>query len=271
MVTRRSSSELKSCCANLYELPITSLILGPSFHPGGAQLTQRLAEAGIVGRNTRVLDVASGTGASARLLAAHFGCDVVGVDYSHKNVSLASANTNDNRVRFVHGDAEALPFDDACFDVVLCECALCTFPNMATALAEMKRVLSRRGRLAISDIVLEAPIPAALDNVMGRVLCIAGALDKRGYIDALEQAGFANVRYRDHSRVLREMIDDIEHRIERAKRLAETSALELPEQLRDAGATLRAARDYVLGGGAGYMIISGRSAVPAAVTPQLNW
>jgi arsenite methyltransferase len=258
VVTDRSPDHLKSCCASLYELPVTSLILGPSFHPGGAQLTRKLAEAGIVGRRTRVLDVASGTGESARLLASHFGCEVVGVDYSHKNVSLASASTNDERVRFVEGDAEALPFDDETFDVVMCECALCTFPDMSTALAEMKRVLTPRGRVAISDVVLEASIPAALDNLMGHVLCITGALDKRGYVDALEQAGFTNVRYRDHSRVLRETIDSIEQRVDRAKRLAEKGEIELPEGLRDAGPTLRAARDYVLRGGAGYMIISGR-------------
>ncbi len=257
-----AAQRLKTCCANLYELPITTLLLGPSFHPGGPELSKRLGHAAIVGRQTRVLDVASGAGTSARVLAEHFGCEVVGLDYSAKNVARARQLTAEanltKQVSFVHGDAEALPFEAASFDVVMCECALCTFPDMATALGEMGRVLRPGGRLAVSDIVLNAPVPSALDNLMGHVLCITGALSAQGYRQALQRAQFSALRYRDVSQVLVDMLAGIERRIARVQQLAAAGELLLPEALTDPGPTLCAARDFVDAGGVGYALLTGR-------------
>ena len=257
-----ATQALKSCCAQLYELPITTLLLGNSFHPGGPELTKRLGQAAIIGRETRVLDVASGNGTSARVLAEQFGCTVVGVDYSEKNVALAGRLSQEaglsHKVSFVHGDAEALPFNGDSFDVVLCECALCTFPDMATALREMRRVLTPGGRVALSDMVLNAPVPEALDNVMGHVLCITGALSAQGYRRALEEGSFVAVRYRDVSQVLVQMLNDIERRIGRAQQLAAAGQLNLPESLRAPEPTLHAARGFVESGGVGYALLTGR-------------
>jgi ubiquinone/menaquinone biosynthesis C-methylase UbiE len=50
------------------------------------------------------------------------------------------------------GDAEALPFDDAVFDTVLCGLSLCTIPDPATAIGEMRRVLVPGGRCRRHDI-----------------------------------------------------------------------------------------------------------------------
>ena len=212
------TAALKSCCANLYELPITSVLLGPSFHPGGPRLTRRLGELALISRESHVLDVASGTGESARVLNSHFGCRVTGVDLSMKNVARASLEAS-SRLQFVVGDAEDLPIGDAAVDVVFCECALCTFPQMDVALAEMRRVLEKRGRIAISDIVLTRAIPPELDNVMSHVLCIRGALSSQAYCEALERAGFSAIRHRDASDTLLRMVDDIEQRIPRARAL----------------------------------------------------
>lgn len=49
------------------------------------------------------------------------------------------------------GDAEHLPFGDASFDTVVCALALCTIPDPATAIAEMRRVLVPGGRLLLLD------------------------------------------------------------------------------------------------------------------------
>ena len=257
-----SACGAKSCCAQLYELPITTIVLGDSFHPGGAALTKRLGQAAIIARDSRVLDVASGIGTSARVLAEQFGCTVVGVDYSAKNVALANQAAKDaglaHKVSFVRGDAEALPFAAQTFDVVVCECALCTFPNMAIAVEEMRRVLRPGGRVAISDMVVNAAIPAALDNVMGHVLCITGALSAQGYRDALLVGGFGAVRYRDVSHVLVKMIDDIQRRIGRARELAEAGRIEWPASLDNPGPTLHAARAFVASGGVGYALLTGR-------------
>lgn len=258
------AAELRSCCVSLYELPITTLLLGPSFHPGGSALTRRLAELALVGRGLRVLDVASGTGQSARMLASHFGCEVTGVDLSAQNVALASERSETGgtaeQVRFVVGDAERLPFEDGSFDVVLCECALCTFPRMDLALDEMYRVLVPRGRLGLSDVILEREVPPQLETVLGHALCLAGALDTDGYRQAITEAGFAAVRGREVGHVLPELLERIEPRLEAAHRLAIAGELELPVDYDHARKVLAAARRFVESGGAGYALFTARKA-----------
>jgi len=250
-----------SCCARLYELPITRLVLGDSFHPGGRALTRKLGELALVNRSSRVLDVASGIGNSARVLATARGCDVVGVDASAASVDaatqLSGAMALGQRVRFLVGDAAALPFEDDSFDVVVCECALCILSPMAGVLAEMRRVLVPGGRLAVSDVVLSRPIPAELDNLLGRVLCLAGARSTDGYRDAMVDSGFENVRCRDVSHVLLELCDQIEARLARLGALAR--AVRLPVELGDAAPVLRAGRAFVSSGGAGYALVTARA------------
>ncbi len=256
-------SGLAGCCASLYELPITSVLLGRSFHPGGNALTIRLADSALVGRDSRVLDVASGTGESARLVADHFGCHVHGVDYSEVNTAVARRLTEQaelaHRVVFSQGDAEKLRHPDASFDVVLCECALCTFPDMSVALSEMRRVLAPHGRIGISDMVLSAAIPPELDNVMSHVLCIRGALSAHAYEDALLAAGFTNVRYRDATSALLDLVSEVQARIPTVLRLAAAGELELPADFGDPAPVLVAARDFIRSGGVGYALFTARA------------
>ena len=82
--------EIKSCCAALYETDYARLLLGDSFHPGGLELTERLGKQLGLRPGQRVLDVASGTGATAVFLAERFGCHVVGLD--RKSTRLNSSH-----------------------------------------------------------------------------------------------------------------------------------------------------------------------------------
>ena len=107
---------LKQCCARLYESDFAKLLLGDSFHPGGLNLTERLGTLLGLTPQSRVLDIASGPGASALFLAEHFGCEVLGIDYSSQNVEQANAAAVAKgvfpSVRFQIGDAERLPVED---------------------------------------------------------------------------------------------------------------------------------------------------------------
>ena len=62
-----------------------------------------------------------------------------------------------DRARFELGDAERLPVDDAAFDAAVCECAFCTFPDKATAAAELFRAVRPGGRVGISDVAGSRP------------------------------------------------------------------------------------------------------------------
>jgi len=141
------------------------LLLGDSFHPGGVALTTHLGAALGLHPGLRVLDIASGTGASALALARAYGCAVVGVDLGAANVRDATAAAAraglGGRVRFARGDAERLPFDDASFDAVLCECAFCTFPDKRAAASEFARVLRPGGRVGLSDLTRVGAVPGS--------------------------------------------------------------------------------------------------------------
>lgn len=189
-----SGGGVKASCAAVYEHPAVRWLLGGELHPGGAATTRRALELIGVGPGDRLLDVASGTGTSAVLAAREFGCRVAGVDYGEDAVrgSLEAADAADlsDHVGFVVGDAEALPFADGEFDAVLCECSLCTFPNKARAIEEVRRVLRPGGRLALCDVIVDrSRLPAELGGAWAAIACIGEALSRRGYEALLAAAG----------------------------------------------------------------------------------
>ena len=188
--------EVGACCAAVFSNPAVRWLLGDELHPGGEDLTRRLLSMAAPRAEERLLDVASGAGATAILAAREYRCAAVGVDLGDDAVAGARSAAADAglsaRVTFEAADAGQLPFADASFDVVVCECALCTFPDKLTALSEMRRVLRPGGRLAMSDVVADHErLPADLRGPMATVACIGGALTDDGYRQLLERAGFS--------------------------------------------------------------------------------
>ncbi len=99
------------------------------------------------------LEVAIGTG----LNLPHYPAEVrfTGVDLSPEMLALAErrAQRIGRTVELKEGDAQNLPFADSSFDTVVCTYALCSVPDEARAIAEMKRVLKPGGRLILVDHV----------------------------------------------------------------------------------------------------------------------
>jgi arsenite methyltransferase len=189
-----ADGDIKACCAAVYGHPAVRWLLGGELHPGGEATTRRSLELIGVQPDERLLDIASGTGTSALLAARESGCRVVGIEYGEGAVAdaqqAADAAGLCDRVGFIVGDAEALPFEDGQFDAVLCECSLCTFEDKHRALAEVRRVLRPGGRLALSDVVVDRPrLPPKLDGALATVACIGGALSRDGYEELIAGAG----------------------------------------------------------------------------------
>ncbi|MGH7233070.1 MAG: class I SAM-dependent methyltransferase [Nitrospiraceae bacterium] len=114
----------------------------------------RLIEYAKPQRGERVLDVACGTGIAARQIAPRVGSDgtVVGLDLSRNMLAVARAMSERENasISWHEGRAESLPFPDGSFDLVLCQQALQFFTDRQAALAQMHRVLTHGGRLALS-------------------------------------------------------------------------------------------------------------------------
>jgi len=208
-----STEILKQCCAELYESDLAKILLGDSFHPGGLRLTERLGSLLQLTPESRVLDVASGKGSSAFFLAERFGCHVIGVDYGSQNVAkaneLADPQGLASRVRFERGDAERLPFPDASFDAVLCECAFCTFPDKAAAAREFARVLRPKGQVGLSDLTRAPLLPKELDSLLAWIACIADARSVESYAECLRFADLEVGTVELHNEALAEMVQQI--------------------------------------------------------------
>jgi len=96
----------------------------------------------------KILDIAAGTGTSAKALAKS-GAEVVALDFSPGMV--AEGRKRHPGLTFVEGDAEALPFPPGSFDVVTISFGLRNVNNPQLALGEMYRVLKPGGRLVICE------------------------------------------------------------------------------------------------------------------------
>jgi arsenite methyltransferase len=214
---RHDAGEIKRCCARLYESEIVARLLGESFHPGGAALTERLGQLLRLTPESRVLDVASGNGTSAVLIAQRFGSSVVGIDLSAQNIRCATAEVDRlglaHLVRFEIGDAERLPIVDASVDAIICECAFCTFPDKQAAADEFSRVLKPGGRVGLSDITRAPGQAGELADLMPWVACLADAGPSEMYAARLINAGLVDVAVENHDAVLLEMIRGIGRRL----------------------------------------------------------
>lgn len=90
----------------------------------------------------RILDVGTGTGFISGILA-ELGHEVVGLDISSGMMGVAREKLGD-RVEFVLGDAESLPFRDGSFDAVVCRHLLWTLPDPERAISEWVRVAGEK-------------------------------------------------------------------------------------------------------------------------------
>jgi ubiquinone/menaquinone biosynthesis C-methylase UbiE len=212
-----SPTTIKRCCAAAYDHDAVRILVGDPLHPGGAQLTERLGRILDMGPDTRVLDVAAGRGDGALELAARFGCEVVGLDYGPRNVETARHRAGERgvayRVAFYCGDAERLPFADGSFDAIVCECALCTFPDKPSAVGEFARVLRPGGRVGLSDLTRRGPLPRELESLEAWIACVADARPIKDYHALLAGAGLVVGVTEEHDRVLIEFIERIRSRL----------------------------------------------------------
>ena len=144
----------------------------------------------------RVLDLGAGSGTDVFCAALQVGASgrVIGVDFTDEQVTKA-AHLRDRdgfgQVEFLAASIDDLPFEDASFDVVISNGVVNLSPVKHRVFAEAARVLRPGGRLAIADIVSGRALrERTRRNVELWAACIAGAIPRRSYIDAIEAAGF---------------------------------------------------------------------------------
>jgi len=258
-----AQGDVGACCALAYEHPAIRWLLGEELHPGGVPLTRRTLELLDLSAGDRLLDVAGGDGATAVLAAAERGCDVAGIEYGAGGVERARERIEEaglaGRVEFSCGDAHRLPFDDASFDAVISECAMCLLGDKRKALAEIHRVLAPGGLVAISDVVAHLDrLPDFFATALGTVACVGGALPPGAHEELLASAGFVVICEEDHSGAADAMAARIEDRLRGAKVLGLDGFAPIDGGIGAAIELVRAARRAISAGDLGYRLIVAR-------------
>ena len=143
-----------------------------------------------------VLDLGSGSGTDVFCAAVQVGPTgrVVGVDFTDEQIEKAARLRDRDgfaQVDFAEASIDALPFEDATFDAVISNGVINLSPIKHEVFSEAARVLRPGGRLALADIVSgKALRERTRRNVELWAACIAGAIPRKNYVEALEGAGF---------------------------------------------------------------------------------
>jgi SAM-dependent methyltransferase len=134
--------------SDLYERLLVPLI----FEPYAIGIADRLARHLSARPGASVLEIAAGTGALTRAMAARLpaSVEIVATDLNQSMLDRAGSIGTSRPVEWRQADALALPFADASFDVVVCQFGTMFFPDKAKAFAEERRVLSDGGVLTFS-------------------------------------------------------------------------------------------------------------------------
>ncbi|MFA9402703.1 MAG: arsenite methyltransferase [Anaerolineales bacterium] len=146
-----------------------------------------------------VLDLGSGGGIDCFLAGKQVGESgrVIGIDMTSAMIEKARANKENlgaENVEFRLGEIEHLPVADETADVVISNCVVNLSPDKPQVFREAFRALRPGGRLAVSDIVTDGPLPDEIkSNLSAWAGCIGGALEVSDYIAAIEAAGFVDV------------------------------------------------------------------------------
>lgn len=146
-----------------------------------------------------VVDLGSGAGFDAFLAARAVGPTgrVIGVDMTDAMLEKARENASKadfTNVEFRKGSIEELPIEDESVDVVISNCVINLSPEKHRVFREAFRVLRPGGRLMISDIVLERPLPPEIAaDISAYIGCVGGASVRGAYLELIEKAGFREV------------------------------------------------------------------------------
>jgi SAM-dependent methyltransferase len=146
-----------------------------------------------------VLDLGSGAGLDCFFAAKKVGPTgrVIGVDMTPEMIERATASAQRMgiaNVEFRYGFIESLPVDSNTVDVIISNCVINLSPDKRAVFADAFRVLKPGGKLAVSDIVTDGPLPEAVKKSLSAWAgCVAGAVEAKEYIGMMESVGFTNV------------------------------------------------------------------------------
>jgi ubiquinone/menaquinone biosynthesis C-methylase UbiE len=184
-------------------------------HPIFARVFDRLSrlvekEAGVyrdelvAGLHGRVLEVGAGNGTNfSRYPSTVDGVVALEPEAYLRRKAEAAARDTSVRVSVLGGRASPLPFEDGSFDAAVASLVLCTVPDPADALGELRRVLKPGGELRFMEHVrAEGPLKSGVQRWLDRGLwphLLGGCHCARDTVSAIQAAGYRLERVRSYS------------------------------------------------------------------------
>jgi arsenite methyltransferase len=160
-----------------------------------------------LGAGETVLDLGSGGGIDVLLSARRVGPTgkAYGLDMTDEMLALARANqakAGVENVEWLRGQIESIPLPAETVDVVISNCVINLSGDKPAVLAEAARVLKSGGRFAVSDVIADEDMDDATRADMAEWTgCIAGALTRREFEQALGAAGLEDIEITETHRV----------------------------------------------------------------------
>jgi len=146
-----------------------------------------------------VLDLGSGAGLDCFFAANKVGKmgHVIVVDITPEMIERARSSAkrlNLNNVEFRQGYLEDLPVDANIVDVIISNCVINLSPDKSKVFSEAFRVLKPGGKLAVSDIVTDGPLPQSIKKSLSAWAgCVAGAVEAEDYVGMMREVGFTDI------------------------------------------------------------------------------
>jgi len=169
-------------------------------------------------RGETVLDLGSGAGVDVFLAAREVGPEgrAIGVDMTPAMIDRARANaakSGQENVEFRLGEIEHLPVPDGSVDAIVSNCVVNLSPDKPRVFREAYRVLKPGGRMLLSDLVLDRPLPPEIRaSTEAYVGCIAGASLRDEYLSMIRDAGFTGVEVVAEGRYATEPVTSVQVR-----------------------------------------------------------
>ncbi len=165
---------------------------GITKHMGGLKATEQLADLCNINGDKYILVVGCGVGVTPCYFAKKYGCKVVGIDLSAKMVDRSKERAKradvDDKIEFRVADAQNLPFDDATFNMVICESVNAFVDDKPKAISEYVRVIKPGGYLGLNEVSWLKMPPEELAAYLYRVMG-AKFLTCNGWKELLESSG----------------------------------------------------------------------------------
>ena len=149
-----------------------------------------------------VVDLGSGAGIDCFLASkvVKKSGKVIGIDFTDEMLKKARNASTENgftNVEFKKGDIEdKIPLEDNSVDVAVSNCVINLTIGKTRTFKEIFRILKKngKGRMVISDLVIDKEVQESSINSDKWCSCIDGALTKENYIKSITQTGFKDVR-----------------------------------------------------------------------------